>query len=441
MTAEDLTGQVFGYLKVIKKAPDRVTPSGQKRKYWHCECLLCGIQKDVSAQSLKRGDVKSCGCYKASKRQRNIKSCIICGRNFESPPSSNKVTCCRECQIEYARRRKTGKPVPEKTRKKISSASKWRDMSEIQRVGTESAKRSPKSGKFETNQNAIDWHLVSPEGKHYYFHSLKFWLRENCKELFGCEPDSHEFQNIRSGLSNAKRAALGKNYPCCTYKGWQAIPTDDDKNSKASRGCVRASNSFSTSKIPELRKSLVERKPLLPGVKYDKKSGKWQVFDDKVFIGDAEKGYDAVYLLREHNLSKQYELPKILSVTDPRTLQFIVDNYCNGFMTVAEITRKLETYQSKISGMIKDYHLPRRCNCCGKLFFPTYRQQKQCSPECKVCIPRIGTELWNDNNGNEYARKKGLEYYYANKEKVRLQQREYYQKMKELLKSSPQDHS
>lgn len=74
----------------------------------------------------------------------------------------------------------------------------------------------------------INWHLISPEGKHYYFHSLNFWLRENCRELFCIEPDSREFLNARSGLSGAKRAMLGGRYGCTTYKGWRVIPTEED---------------------------------------------------------------------------------------------------------------------------------------------------------------------------------------------------------------------
>ena len=54
-------------------------------------------------------------------------------------------------------------------------------------------------------------------------------LRENCEKYFGCEPDSRGFENARSGLSGAKRALLGGKYNSTTYKGWQVLPTDDDK--------------------------------------------------------------------------------------------------------------------------------------------------------------------------------------------------------------------
>lgn len=231
---EDLTGKEFNFLKVIERAPDRVTPSGQNLHFWLCECLLCGKRKEISSQMLKSGSTKSCGCYQAFKGRvsRNIKICVECGRPFECPPSEGTVTCSPECRRIHAKKRQTGVKRSEETRAKISNAAKERDMTDLQAIGTEAAKASPKSGRFETNINAKDWHLVSPEGRHYRFHSLNFWLREHCREFFGCEPDSRGYANARSGLCNAKRAALGKisdgQRPCCTYKGWQVIPVDED---------------------------------------------------------------------------------------------------------------------------------------------------------------------------------------------------------------------
>ena len=160
-------------------------------------------------------------------RSKNQKQCIVCGKMFDCPLSDKTVTCSPECRREYAKIRRTGRKHSDEARRKISDAAKGRDMSGIQKIGTDAALRSPKSGRFETNVNAIDWHLISPDGKHYKFHSLQYWLRENCRELVGCEPDSREFHNIRAGLCNAKIAASGRGkYRCCTYRGWRCLPVE-----------------------------------------------------------------------------------------------------------------------------------------------------------------------------------------------------------------------
>ncbi|WP_455945475.1 hypothetical protein [Eubacterium ramulus] len=62
----DLTGERFGRLTVISK--------GNKRLYgkptWLCRCD-CGRLKYAITQSLKNGDVKSCGCLQRETRRKN----------------------------------------------------------------------------------------------------------------------------------------------------------------------------------------------------------------------------------------------------------------------------------------------------------------------------------------------------------------------------------
>jgi hypothetical protein len=59
---KDLSGQVFGELKVIKKIDNK------KRFFWLVRCS-CGIEKEVSQNSLISGNTKSCGCKKIRKCQ------------------------------------------------------------------------------------------------------------------------------------------------------------------------------------------------------------------------------------------------------------------------------------------------------------------------------------------------------------------------------------
>ena len=56
---EDLTGQRFSYLTVIKKAGKNKSD----KILWLCKCD-CGKLKIIQGASLKNGRIKSCGCLR-----------------------------------------------------------------------------------------------------------------------------------------------------------------------------------------------------------------------------------------------------------------------------------------------------------------------------------------------------------------------------------------
>lgn len=62
----DLMGQKFGRLMVIKMAPRT-----QKKTFWECECE-CGNRVTVRSDGLVTGNTKSCGCYKSESDARNV---------------------------------------------------------------------------------------------------------------------------------------------------------------------------------------------------------------------------------------------------------------------------------------------------------------------------------------------------------------------------------
>lgn len=100
--------------------------------------------------------------------KRNMKTCVICGKLFPSPPSSKTVTCSAECRRSRARNASTGRKYRVETREKLSEKAKERGVPcDLQAAATKAAKNSAKSGRFKTNVNAIDGQIVSPEGKHY----------------------------------------------------------------------------------------------------------------------------------------------------------------------------------------------------------------------------------------------------------------------------------
>ncbi|MGA1838456.1 hypothetical protein VD659_16175 [Herbiconiux sp. 11R-BC] len=61
----NLTGQSFGHLVVIERAPNKIGPNGKPRSMWLCQCDLCGNVKPVLTDSLVWNRQRSCGCQKA----------------------------------------------------------------------------------------------------------------------------------------------------------------------------------------------------------------------------------------------------------------------------------------------------------------------------------------------------------------------------------------
>lgn len=64
-TVKDLTGQVFGKLTVLERAPR----PGSKRAFWLCRCV-CGQQTVKMGKYLLSGDTSSCGCEQKAMRAR-----------------------------------------------------------------------------------------------------------------------------------------------------------------------------------------------------------------------------------------------------------------------------------------------------------------------------------------------------------------------------------
>jgi len=116
---KDLTGQIFGYLKVIKRLPNYVQPNNnRKRTRWLTVCLLCGNEYEADGSHLLHGDIISCGCLKNKKaaermsatkgkiknnsRSKNLKGQII-NENIlvvdVAPSKNRKRTWLCECLL------------------------------------------------------------------------------------------------------------------------------------------------------------------------------------------------------------------------------------------------------------------------------------------------------------------------------------------------------
>lgn len=66
--AVDITGQKFGRLTVVSRAPNLINTSGKTQSVWNCKCE-CGETKVSTGNYLRTGRVKSCGCLKPKSSQ------------------------------------------------------------------------------------------------------------------------------------------------------------------------------------------------------------------------------------------------------------------------------------------------------------------------------------------------------------------------------------
>lgn len=178
MKREDLTGRQFGKLTAVRYI-------GNSK--WECRCE-CGEIAHVKADNLKSGNSKSCG------------------------------KCIR---------------VSEKSRKKMSESAKKRGMPESVRIKGRAVKSStPGGGRFETNRNAKEWHLISPSGQEYHISNLLLFVRDHA-EMFGVDgKDDKKFKYILQQFSVLKWHMKndGKQTSCCG--GWRMVIPEDDRINK-----------------------------------------------------------------------------------------------------------------------------------------------------------------------------------------------------------------
>lgn len=152
------------------------------------------------------------------------RKCIICGKPFLCYPSDNRVTCSKGCSRERQRRIITASPVrwSAEARRRTSQ----RGQTDNLRLGTEAAKRSPISGRGETNQEAKIWILISPSGEEITVRNLLLWARENA-ELFEKPPGDKSAIQIENGFKaiaqtmKGNRGVPGKQRGAMSYLGWR----------------------------------------------------------------------------------------------------------------------------------------------------------------------------------------------------------------------------
>lgn len=224
----DLTGLQYGKLTVLEYL-------GNQR--WKCRCE-CGKITEMHKNTLIKA--KSCGCERAETMKkigisiRNMKTCVVCGKEFYSSPSSKTITCSHECSSKHRSEFKKGTRHTEKTKKQMSETAKSLEIVRPQlQLGTPAAQKSPKGGRFVTNSSAKSWTLLSPDGIIYKFVNLNEFIRKNI-HLFDTELTDENVSRIAHGFYTAKRNTK-KKANTITYKGWSILSWGDEKNIEIER--------------------------------------------------------------------------------------------------------------------------------------------------------------------------------------------------------------
>ena len=177
---------------------------------------------------------------------KNKKTCVICGREFFSPPSSKKVTCSAACRSERAarasRESKGRHWSEEKVAKRKNDQSVMAHMANLQKIGNSKAMENPKNQRGPQNKEAKVWTIYPPEcDDPIVVKNLTDWARKNY-DLF--EPGSDDIdataKRIVAGFSaiaqtlKGNRSSVGKRRGATSYKSWTmrglpVDPSDDDQ--------------------------------------------------------------------------------------------------------------------------------------------------------------------------------------------------------------------
>jgi len=148
------------------------------------------------------------------------KRCIICGAVFKSPPSAKKVTCSPACRRERARRSAQTRQVRWSDTARASRRAQAHRFRAALQLGTHAARQSPIAGPFETNKEALIWHLEAPDGRRYTVRNLRLFFR-NHPELI---PDN-TMEQATHGIYAIKASMMGtrKGRPTTQWKGWRLL--------------------------------------------------------------------------------------------------------------------------------------------------------------------------------------------------------------------------
>ena len=162
-----------------------------------------------------------------------IRRCVVCGAEFDTPPSNNKITCSSDCsriRKVQTHKGKSNRWAEDKHESARQAAARTGNL----KYGAAAAHKRPDSQRGPNHRDAKVWYLRDPEGNEVIAVNLLDWARQHTSD-FGMEPTDHNATVIASGFRQIKLSMEGKRHrngkpsPVSTYKGW-TLAAWADKN-------------------------------------------------------------------------------------------------------------------------------------------------------------------------------------------------------------------
>ena len=110
------------------------------------------------------------------------RKCVICGAEFDTPPSNNKRTCSPACSAAWRSQQHKGRHNKWRAAAKRNAAAAAERTSNLAH-GTEAALALPEGQRGPQNRNAKIWHLRTPDGEPVVVTNLTDWARQHTAHL------------------------------------------------------------------------------------------------------------------------------------------------------------------------------------------------------------------------------------------------------------------
>lgn len=155
-------------------------------------CPICGSPTGRNSVACSR---KCYNLYRSNK-----KTCVICGKEFYSPPSSETKTCSKECSSENHRR--------------LMDQYKYI----LHEKSVKSRMKDPRFQKDENYIRAKTWIIMAPDGTIYKCRNLLHWCRTH-EDLY-----EGTCKQAWDGLTKIKYSKQGKRKRGSSqWKGWTLL--------------------------------------------------------------------------------------------------------------------------------------------------------------------------------------------------------------------------